>query len=101
VPWSCGQAAPLELVQAAFEVGVDVFAGGGPLEQHRQVVGAPLQRLEERQILLGPPPPLHEFLRFGLVAPEAGRGRLLFYLRELLVEASPLKDTSVVPQPGG
>src|SRR3569832_1043190 len=49
-----------------------------------------------------PPLPLHHFLRFRLIAPEAGRGNALRQLRQFLVEPCTLKDASAVhPHAGG
>jgi hypothetical protein len=43
---------------------------------------------------------LHDSLRFGLVVPETGLARPLFYVGKLFVQASGFKDASAVPPPG-
>jgi hypothetical protein len=68
----------LELVEAAGEIGDDVLAGVPPFEQHAEVVSTPLQRPEERLVLLEPAAPLHDRLRLVLVVPEPGRVDPLF-----------------------
>jgi len=90
----------LEVVEATGQIGNDIFAGVGPLDQHAEIIGAALQRSLERLLVFEAPPPLHDFLRFGLVVPEAGFAGSLFYLGELFVQASGFKDASAIPPPG-
>jgi len=66
----------------------------GWIDQDADVVGAPLERFEQRAILLEPPAALHHLLRLGLVAPEIGRRGARLYFGELLVEPGALKDAS-------
>src|SRR5436190_18727553 len=84
----------LELVERAREVGRDVFAGAGPLDQHADVVGAPPERFQQRPIFFEAPAALHDLLRFGLVAPEVRRRGPRLYLAELRVKVCALKDAS-------
>jgi hypothetical protein len=90
----------LELVEPARQIGADILAGVRPLDQHAEVVGAPLERSPERLIFLQAPATLHHLLCFGLVVPEAGLANPLFDLRELFVETGAIKDASAVLPPG-
>jgi hypothetical protein len=90
----------LEFVEAAREIGSDILARIGPLDQHAQIVGAPPERLPQRLVFLQAPPALHHLLRFGLVAPEVRFANPLLDAGELFVEAGVLKDASAVPRPG-
>jgi len=90
----------LEVVEATGQIGSDIFAGIGPLDEHAEIIGAALQRSLERLLVFEAPPPLHDFLRFGLVVPEAGLAGSLLYLGKLLVQASGFKDASAILPPG-
>ena len=87
----------LQLRQALGEIHADVLAGSEPLDQHREIVAATLQRAQQRQVVVDAPPLLHHLLRGRLVAPEAGGAYLGFEIGELGVEACRLKDASAVP----
>jgi hypothetical protein len=91
----------LELRESSREIRADVFAGIDPLDQDREVVTAPLQGAQERQVVFDAAPLLHHLLRRGLVAPEIGGGYLAFDVGELIVEAGCLKDASGVLWPAG
>ena len=67
-----------KLLKSLGEVGVNVFPTIGPFVKDRQIVAAPLQRSEKREVVFDAPPPLHDFLRFGLVVPEGRIGDCLF-----------------------
>jgi hypothetical protein len=67
-----------ELLESLREVGGHVFAAIGPFMKNGQIVTSPLKRSEEREIVLDAPPPLHDFLCFGLVVPEGRVGDGLF-----------------------
>ena len=84
----------LQVVEPAREVAADVFAGVEPLAQHAQVVGAPPQRLQERDVFIEAPASLQHLLRLGLVVPEVGRAGLRLETREFLLGACSVKDTS-------
>jgi hypothetical protein len=90
----------LEVVEATGQIGSDIFAGIGPLDEHAEIIGATLQRSLERLLVFDTPPPLHDFLRFGLVVPEAGLAGSLLYLGKLFVQASGFKDASAILPPG-
>jgi hypothetical protein len=90
----------LEVVEATCKIGRDVFAGVGPFDQYAEIIGAALQRPLQRLFVFESPPPLHDSLRFGLVVPETGLARPLFYIGKLFVQASGFKDASAVPPPG-
>jgi hypothetical protein len=61
----------LKIIEATCQIDSDIFAGIGPLDEHSEIIGAALQRSFERLLIFEPSAPLHDFLRFGLVAPEA------------------------------
>jgi hypothetical protein len=90
----------LEVVEATGQIGGDIFAGVGPLDQHAEVISAALQRSLERLLIFEAPPPLHDFLRVGLVVPEPGLACPFFYVGKLFVQASGFKDASAIPPPG-
>jgi hypothetical protein len=90
----------LEVVEAAGQIGGDVFTAIGPLDQHAEIVGSALQGSFERLLIFEPSAPLHDLLRFGLVVPETGLARALLYLGKLFVQAGRFKDASAVPPPG-
>jgi hypothetical protein len=90
----------LKVVEATCQIDSDIFAGIGPLDQHAEIIRAALQRSFECLLIFEPSAPLHDFLRVGLVAPEAGLAGALFYLGQLFVQASAFKDASAVPPPG-
>ena len=76
------------------ELGVDRFAGLGPLDEHGEVVALLLQRHDQVAILLEPPAALQDFLRFGLVLPEIGRGGARLEAGQFFVGAGGFKDSS-------
>jgi hypothetical protein len=73
----------LELVEAFQQVAVDGLASLGPFDEHAEIVGAALQRVAERDLLVEPPAALQELLRLGLVLPEVGLGDTGFDAIEL------------------
>jgi hypothetical protein len=87
----------LELVEPALEVAGDLLARARPFEQDPQVVVAPLEGLQQRQVGLDAAAALHDFLRLGLVAPEVRSAYVFFDVGEQLLETCCLKDTSGVP----
>ena len=70
-------------LEAARQIGDDVLALPGPVEEHAEVVGLLPQRHGQRPVVFEPAPPLQHFLRGGLVLPEIGRGDLRFELGQL------------------
>jgi hypothetical protein len=84
----------VECVERPRDVGFNGFAGGGPLEQHRQVVGLASQRHHEVAVLLETSSTLQNFLRFSLVFPEIGRGGARLEAGQFFVRASTFKDNS-------
>jgi hypothetical protein len=62
----------LEFVETALQVGGDVFAGAGPLEQHAQVSDPPAQRIAQLGVVAQAAAALQRALRFLLVLPEVG-----------------------------
>src|SRR5262245_9172765 len=91
----------LKLVERAGQVGPDVFAAVRPLDEHADVVGAPLEGAAECEVVLDAAATLHYLLRAGLISPETRFADLLLDFGELLVEACVLKDTSAVPPRAG
>jgi hypothetical protein len=76
------------------EFGVDRLAGLGPLHEHGQVVAALPERHHQIVILLEPAAALQNFLCFGLVFPEIGRGGARLQAFQLLLGAGRFKDSS-------
>jgi hypothetical protein len=80
-----------------FEIGSDLLAGLGKLDEHAEVVAAPFQRDEQRLIVFEPAPALHDLLRARLVVPESRFFYLAIDIGKLVFELRALKDTSAVP----
>ena len=70
------------------------FARLGPLDEHREVVALLLERHDEIAVLLEPAAALQDFLRFGLVFPEIGRGGARLEAGQFFVGAGAFKDSS-------
>jgi hypothetical protein len=84
----------LQLIERTRQVSGDVFARARPLDKDADVVGAPLERLQQRTVFIKAAAPLHYFLSLFLIAPEVRRRGPRLYLRELFVEVGALKDAS-------
>jgi hypothetical protein len=84
----------IERVEALHEVGIDVLAGVRPLDEHAEIVGLFLERVNQVAILLQTAAPLQDLLRFRLVFPEIRRGGFRFELGQFLFGAGCLKDSS-------
>jgi hypothetical protein len=83
-----------QLVQAANEVVEDRLARFEPLDQHREILAAPLEGPAQVAILLEAAAPLQQLLRPGLVLPEVRLGDALLYLCEFFCVAGDVKDSS-------
>jgi hypothetical protein len=83
-----------EIVEALGEIARDVLARLRPFDEHREIVGSPLQRLAESDIAFERLPALQDLLRRSLVLPEVGVRGLLLYLRELVGGPGGVKDSS-------
>jgi hypothetical protein len=64
----------IECVEAGRELGIDRLPRFGPLDEDGEVVVLLLQRDDQVAILFQPAAALLDFLRFGRVLPEIGRG---------------------------
>ena len=84
----------VERVERLRELGVDGFAGLGPLDEHGEIVALLSQRLDQIAILLEPAAALQHLLRFGLILPEIGRGGARLEAGQFFVRAGGLKDSS-------
>src|SRR5579859_1944237 len=84
----------VERGKPANEVGVHVFAGLAPLDEHREIVRLLSKQLDEIEILLQASPALQDALRLGLVFPEIGRGGARLETIQLRDRLSRLKDSS-------
>ena len=84
----------VEQIERGCQLGVNRLAGFGPLDQHREIVALPSQRLHQIAILLESPAALQRLLRFGLVLPEIGRGRARFQTIQLFFRVVGFKDSS-------
>jgi hypothetical protein len=83
-----------ERAEGLIELGFDRLSSFGPLDEHGQIVCAPLQRLTEVAILLEPPAALQELLRRGLVFPEIRFGNFRLDGGQLGLELRGVKDSS-------
>jgi hypothetical protein len=66
-----------EPVERLAELPFDRLARPGPFDEHAEIVTALLQRRHQLAILLEAAAALQDFLRFGLIFPEIGRGGAL------------------------
>jgi hypothetical protein len=81
-------------VEALREIGGDVFALAGPVNQHADVVGLAAERRGKRTIFLEPATALKNLLRPVLVFPEIRRRGLGFDLAQFTFEAGFVKGPS-------
>jgi hypothetical protein len=84
----------LERVESPAEIGGDVLAGAGPLEEHAEVSDAPAERIAQLGVLAQAALALQGALRFLLVLPEVGRGNPRFESCDLSGVSGPVKDSS-------
>jgi hypothetical protein len=85
---------PRKLLHAVRELGCDIFALRGPVDEHGEIVAFRPERRNQLDFFFDAAAALEDLLRFGLVIPEV-RGRCAgFYLGELVRRASCLKDNS-------
>jgi hypothetical protein len=88
----------LERLERLRKLVVDRFAGLRPLDQHREIVGALLQRHREIAILFETAAAQHDFLRLVLIFPEVGRGDASFEACQFFAGAGGFKDSYADPQ---
>jgi hypothetical protein len=88
----------IEGLEGARELGVDGLARVGPLDEDGEVVALLLERQDQIAILLEAAASLLDFLRFGLILPEIGRGGAGFEAGQLFVWSSGFKDSSADPR---
>jgi len=91
----------IQSVERLRELRVDRLPRARPLDEHAEVVAALSQRHNQIAILLEPSTALQDFLGFGLVFPEIGRGGARLEAVQLVVRAGDFKDSSADPQPVG
>jgi hypothetical protein len=84
----------LELVEPAGELGGDVLAGGGPLEEHAEVLDPARQRVAQLDVVGEPAPALQRLLGLLRIAPEAGVGNAGFERGQLVGAGGTVKDSS-------
>jgi hypothetical protein len=85
---------PGELLHPWRELGSDILALLGPVDEHSEIVAFGFQRRNQLDFFFDAAAPLQDFLCFGLVIPEVGGRGAGFYLGELFCRASGLKDNS-------
>jgi hypothetical protein len=85
-------------VEAAIEIGRDVFPVARPADQHAEVVALAAERFGERAVVLEAAAPLEDLLRGRLVLPEVRAGELAFEIAELPRQAGFVKDPSADPR---
>jgi hypothetical protein len=88
----------IEGLEGARELGIDGLARIGPLDEDDEVVALLLERQDQVAILLEATATLLDFLRFGLILPEIGRGGASFEAGQLFVWSSGFKDSSADPR---
>jgi hypothetical protein len=91
----------VERLESLGELGIDRLPRFGPLDEDGEIVGALAQRHHQVAVLLEPFAALQDLLRFGLVFPEVGRGRLVLEAGQFFVGAGGFKDSSADRQRGG
>jgi hypothetical protein len=85
---------PGEFLHPLRELGSDILALLGPVDEHGEIVAFGSQRRNQLNFFFETAAALEDFLGFGLVIPEV-RGRSAgFYLSEFFPGASGLKDNS-------
>src|SRR6185503_5498750 len=89
----------LEVVEALQQVAVDGLASLGPFDEHAEIVGAGLQRVAERELLVEPAAALQQLLRLGLILPEVGLGDAGLDAVELGTRSGCVKDSSADRKP--
>jgi hypothetical protein len=83
----------IERVDGLREFSVDRFAGLRPLGQYGEVVALAAERGDQIAILLQTAAALEDFLRFGLVFPEIGRGGARLETRQFFFGTGGFKDS--------
>jgi hypothetical protein len=91
----------VERLEPLRELGIDRLPRCRPLDEDGEIVGALAQRHHQVAVLLEALAPLQDLLRFGLVFPEVGRGRLVLETGQFFVGAGGFKDSSADRQRGG
>jgi len=91
----------VEHVDGLRELGVDLFAGGRPLDEDAEVVALLLERCHELAVLFEAAAALQDALGFGLVFPEVGRGGARLEAGQFIRGVSAFKDSSADRQPVG
>jgi hypothetical protein len=84
----------IEPIEPGVEVRADVLTGPHPLDEDVQVFFLFLERLDQIDLVLQPPPALQDALGFRLILPEVGLANSCLELVGLIARASCLKDTS-------
>jgi hypothetical protein len=84
----------VERLEPLSKFGVHGLALLRPFPQDRQILALPSERCDELAILFEPAAALQDFLRFGLVFPEIGRGGARLEAGQLFVGLGGFKDNS-------
>jgi hypothetical protein len=84
----------LERIERALEIGGDVFALPRPFEQDAEVFDLGREGVAQLEVFAQAPTTLQRLLGVGLVFPEVRRADPLFDLRDLVSDASGVKDSS-------
>src|SRR5262245_41872283 len=74
-----------------------LFSRRRPFVEHDEIVHPTTKRSQQREVIFHTPAALHDFLCFGLIAPEGGIGYGLLDVGELILRAGTLKDASADP----
>ena len=91
----------VERLDGLRELGIDLLAGGGPLDEDAEVVALLLERRHELAVLFEAAAALQDALGFGLVFPEIGRGGARLEAGQFFSGVGAFKDSSADPQRAG
>jgi hypothetical protein len=86
----------LERPEPRLQVGGDVFAALGPLDEHAEIVLLFLERVRQVDVVLQAAAALQGLLGLGLILPEVRLGYTVFEAGNLLTQVGCLKDNSAV-----
>jgi hypothetical protein len=84
----------VERVERSLQIGGDVLARLGPLEQHAEIVELAAERIAQLDFVAETAAPPQRLLRVGRVLPEIGGGYTRFDRRKLAVRVGGVKDSS-------
>jgi hypothetical protein len=87
----------IERLEPLCQLGVDRLPRLRPFDEDGKVVALALQRRDELAVLFEAPAALQDFLRFGLIFPEIGRGSARLEAGQFFLRTRRFKDSSGDP----